>query len=151
MSLTLDKTIQEAFKESDFMKNDILYQVSEPGEEKRYIHPLNNVSSDPSDIEKLRQLITNTVDQRFTPEKVPTSTLLLHLILRQRFEMRGWCSIEECVEVANICCISRIDLLGENGILQFLHDRFGTILYYRGLKDWSACYHQPQHHLGSYH
>ena len=131
---TLDQTIQEAFKETNFMKSDILCPVSESEEKARYIHPLNNVSSDPSDIEKLRQLITNIVNQRFEPERVPTSTLLLHLILRQRFEMRGWCSLKECVEVANICRISREDLLGENGILQFLHDRFGTILYYRGLK-----------------
>ena len=132
--LTLDQSIQEAFKDTNFMKNDILCQISESEEEVRYIHPLNNVSSDPSDIEKLRQLITNTVHQRFTPEQVPTSTLLLHLILRQKFEVRGWCSLEECVEVAKSCHISREDLLGENGILQFLHDRFGTILYYRGLK-----------------
>ena len=132
--LTLDQSIQKEFKDTNFMKNDILCQISESEEGERYIHPLNNVSSDPSDIEKLRQLITNTVHQRFTPEQVPTSTLLLHLILRQKFEVRGWCSIEECVEVAKSCHISREDLLGENGILQFLHDRFGTILYYHGLK-----------------
>ena len=132
--LTLDQSIQEAFKDTNFMKNDILCQIGESEEGPRYIHPLNNVSRDPSDIEKLRQLITNTVHQRFAPEQVPTSTLLLHLILRQKFEVRGWCSLEECVEVAKSCHISREDLLGENGILQFLHDRFGTILYYRGLK-----------------
>ena len=132
--LTLDRSIQEAFKDTNFMKNDILYQVNESEVEKRYIHPLNNVSSDPSDIEKLRLLITAIIHQRFTPVPVPTSTLLLHLILRQKFEVRGWCSLEECVEVAKSCHISRKDLLGENGVLQFLHDRFGTILYYRGLK-----------------
>ena len=132
--LNLDQSIQEAFKDTNFMKNDILCQISMSEERPRYIHPLNNVSSDPSDIEKLRQLITNTVHERFTPEQVPTSTLLLHLFLRQKFEVRGWCSLEECVEVAKSCHISREDLLGENGILQFLHDRFGTILYYRGLK-----------------
>ena len=132
--LTLDQSIQEAFKDTNFMKNDILCQIGESEEGPRYIHPLNNVSSDPSDIEKLRQLITNTIHQRFTPEQVPTSTLLLHLFLRQKFEVRGWCSLKECVEVAKSCHISREDLIGENGILQFLHDRFGTILYYRGLK-----------------
>ena len=42
--LTLDRSIQEAFKDADFMKNDILCPVSKPGEEKRYIHPLDNVS-----------------------------------------------------------------------------------------------------------
>ena len=132
--LTLDQSIQEAFKDTNFMKNDILCQISKSEEGARYIHPLNNVSSDPSDIENLRQLITTIVHKRFKPKKVPTSTLLLHLILRQRFEVRGWCSLEECVEVANICGISEEDLLREDGILQFLHDRFGTILYYRGLK-----------------
>ena len=132
--LTLDQSIQEAFKDTNFMKNDILCQIGESEEGPRYIHPLNNVSSDPSDIEKLRELIMNTVHQRFAPEQVPTSTLLLHLFLRKKFEVRGWCSLEECVEVAKSCHISREDLLGENGILQFLHDRFGTILYYHGLK-----------------
>ena len=133
--LTLDQSIQEAFKDTNFMKEDILCQISKSEEAARYIHPLNNVSEDPSDIEKLRQLITNTVqlDQRFQSEQVPTSTLLLHLILRQKFEVRGWCSLEECVKVAKSCRISRKDLLRENGILQFLHDRFGTILYYRDL------------------
>ena len=133
---TLDQTIQKAFKETDFMKRDILCPVSdsESEEKMRYIHPLNNVSSDSSDIEKLRQLITNIVHQRFKPERVSTSSLLLHLILRQKFERRGWCTLEECVEVANICRISRKHLLRKNGILQFLHDRFGTILYYRDLK-----------------
>ena len=132
--LTLDRSIQEAFKDTNFVKYNILCPISEPEEGARYIHPLNNVSSDPSDIEELRQLITDTVHQRFAPVQVPTSTLLLHLILRQKFEVRGWCSLEECVEVAKSCHISREDLLGQNGILQFLHDRFGTILYYRGLK-----------------
>ena len=132
--LTLDRSIQKAFKDADFMKNDILCPVSKPGEEERYIHPLNNVSGDSSDIEELRRLITTIVRQRFTPVQVPTSTLLLHLILRLRFEVRGWCTVQECVEVANTCGISKKDLLAENGILQYLHDRFGTILHYRGLK-----------------
>ena len=132
--LTLDRSIQEAFKDADFMKNDILCPVSKPGEEERYIHPLNNVSGGSSDIMELRRLITTIVRKRFTPVQVPTSALLLHLILRLRFEARGWCSLEECVEVAKSCGISREDLLQENGILQYLHDRFGTILHYRGLK-----------------
>ena len=132
--LTLDRSIQEAFKDADFMKNDILCPVSKPGEEERYIHPLDNVSGGSGDIMELRRLITTIVRKRFTPVQVPTSALLLHLILRLRFEARGWCSLEECVEVAKSCGISREDLLQENGILQYLHDRFGTILHYRGLK-----------------
>ena len=132
--LTLDCSIQEAFKDADFMKNNILCPVSKPGEEERYIHPLDNVSGGSGDIEELRQIITTIAHKRFKPVQVPTSTLLLHLILRLRYEARGWCTVQECVEVANICGISRKDLLAENGILQYLHDRFGTILHYRGLK-----------------
>ena len=132
--LTLDRSIQEAFKDADFLKNNILCPVSKPGEEERYIHPLDNVSGGSSDIEELRQIITTIAHKRFKPVQVPTSTLLLHLILRLRYEVRGWCTVQECVEVANICGISRKDLLAENGILQYLHDRFGTILHYRGLK-----------------
>ena len=132
--LTLDRSIQEAFKDTDFMKNGILCPVSRPGEEERYIHPLDNVSGGSSDIEELRQIITTIAHKCFNPEQVPTSTLLLHLILRLRYEVRGWCTVQECVEVANICGISEKDLLAENGILQYLHDRFGTILHYRGLK-----------------
>ena len=132
--LTLDRSIQEAFKDADFMKNNILCPVSKPGEEERYIHPLDNVSGGSSDIEELRQIITTIAHKRFKPVQVPTSTLLLHLILRLRYEVRGWCTVHECVEVANICGISEKDLLAENGVLQYLHDRFGTILHYRGLK-----------------
>ena len=132
--LTLDRSIQEAFKDADFMKNNILCPVSKPEEEERYIHPLDNVSGGSSDIEELRKIITTIAHKRFKPVQVPTSTLLLHLILRLRYEVRGWCTVQECVEVANICGISEKDLLAENGILQYLHDRFGTILHYRGLK-----------------
>ena len=46
----------------------------------------------------------------------------------------GWCSREECIKIAASFGISEKDLTKEGGILQYLHDRFGTILYYRGLK-----------------
>ena len=132
--LTLDRSIQQSFQDGYFMKRDVLCSVNKPGEEKRYIHPLNNVSRDSSDIEGLRELITRIVDERFTPQHVPTGALLLHLILHMRFDPSpGWCSLEECVVIAEHCGISREDLLGENGVLQYLHE-YGTILYYGRLK-----------------
>ena len=109
-----------------------LCSVNKPGEEKRYIHPLNNVSTDSSDIEGLRELIARIVDERFTPQQVPTAALLLHLILRMRFDPSpGWCSLEECAEIAESCGIFSNDL---KGVLQYLHDKYGTILYYGRLK-----------------
>ena len=111
--LTLDRSIQQTFQDAYFMTRDVLCSVNKPGEEKRYIHPLNNVSTDSSDIEGLRELITRIVHERFTPQQVPTAALLLHLILRMRFDPSpGWCSLEECVEIAERCGISREDLLG---------------------------------------
>ena len=133
--LTIDRSIQQSFQDDYFMKRDVLCPVNKPGEEKRYIHPLNNVSTDSSDIEGLRKLITRIVHERFAPQQVPTGALLLHLILRMRFDPSpGWCSVEECVVIAKHCGISREDLLGEKGVLQYLHDKYGTILYYRRLK-----------------
>ena len=133
--LALDQSIQESFKEADFMKKDVLCAVSKPGEKRRYIYRLNNISGDPSEIDKLRHLISTIVYDRFTPVMVPTSALLLHLILRMKFgNTRGWCTLEECIEIAKNCGISKEDLLHENGILQYLHDNFGTVLYYRKVK-----------------
>ena len=133
--LTLDRSIEQSFQDNYFMRRDVLCSVNKPGEEKRYIHPLNNVSTDSSDIEGLREVITRIVHERFTPQQVPTGALLLHLILRMRFDPSpGWCSLEECVVIAEHCGISREDLLGEEGVLQYLHDKYGTILYYGRLE-----------------
>ena len=126
--LTLDRSIQQSFQDDYFMRRDVLCSVNKPGEEKRYIHPLNNLSTDSSDIEGLRELITRIVHERFTPQEVPTGALLLHLILRMKFDPSpGWCSLEECAVIAEQCGISRADL---KGVLQYLHDKYGTILYY---------------------
>ena len=128
--LALEQSIQDTF--ANFIKDSVLCPVSKPEEKKRYIHLLDNVSKGSSDIEGLRELIKTVVNDRFKPEPVPTATLLLHLILRMKFDPTpGWCSLEECIEIAKRCGISRNDLLKEDGILQYLHDRFGTILHYR--------------------
>ena len=131
--LVLEESVQKSF--ANFIKDSVLCPVSKPGEKKRYIHLLDNVSRDSSDIKGLRELITTVVHNRFKPEPVPTATLLLHLILRMKFDPTpGWCSLEGCIEIAERCGISREDLTKEGGILQYLHDRFGTILHYRGLE-----------------
>ena len=130
--LTLDRSIQQSFQDDYFMRRDVLCSINKPGEEKRYIHPLNNVSTDSSDIEGLRELITRIVHERFTPQQVPTGALLLHLILRMRFDPSpGWCSLEECAVIAEHCGISRKFL---KGVLQYLHDKYGSILYYGQLE-----------------
>ena len=65
-----------------------------------------SVSEDSSDIKSLRELITTTVHNRFKSEPVPISTMLLHLILRMKFDPTpGWCSLEKCIEIAERCGI----------------------------------------------
>ena len=136
----LEQSIQDTF--SSFIEDDVLCSVSKPEEEPvRYVHPLSNVSKGDSsadsnaDIEDLRERITTIVLDRFKFEPVPTATLLLYLKLRTTFDPTpGWCSLKECVKIAASFGISEEDLTKEGGILQYLHDRFGTILYYRGLK-----------------
>ena len=130
--LTLEQSIRDNF--ANFIEDSVLCSsVNKLG--KKYIYLLDNVSGDSTEIEGLRELITTVVHDRFKPEPVPTATLLLHLILRLKFDPTpGWCSLEECINIAERCGISREDLTKEGGILQYLHDRFGTILHYRGLK-----------------
>ena len=136
----LEQSVQDAC--SSFIKDDVLCSVSKPEEETvRYVHPLSNVSKGDSsadsntDIKDLRERITTIVHDRFEPEPVPTATLLLYLKLRTTFDPTpGWCSLKECLKIAASFGISEEDLTKEGGILQYLHDRFGTILYYRGLK-----------------
>ena len=134
----LEQSIQDTF--GSFIKESVLCSVSKPGEEPvRYIHPLSNVRKEGSsadsnaDIEDLRERITTIVHDRFKHEPVPTATLLLYLKLRTTYDPTpGWCSLEECVKIAASFGISREDLTKEGGILQYLHDRFGTILHYQG-------------------
>ena len=125
----LEKSVQDSF--ANFIRKDVLLRVDN-GPPVRYIHTLNNVSGDSSEIVTLRKLITDTVDSKqFKQKPVPTSTLILHLILRNKFSKKGWCWLKECVEIAEVCDITEDDLTEEGGILQYLHDSFGTILYYQ--------------------
>ena len=132
----LEQSIRDTFR--SFTKESVLCSVSKQVPT-RYIHPVSNVrkegSSDDSndDIEDLRERITTIVHDRFKHEPVPTATLLLYLKLRTTYDPTpGWCSLEDCVKIAASFGISEDDLTEEGGILQYLHDRFGTILYYQG-------------------
>ena len=95
--LTLEQSIRDNF--ANFIEDSVLCSsVNKLGENKKYIYLLNNVSGDSTEIEGLRELIKTVVHDRFKPEAVPTATLLLHLILRLKFNPTpGWCSLEECI------------------------------------------------------
>ena len=124
----LEESVRNSF--ATFIRNGVLLQVNNESPEK-YIHQVNNVSG-VSDIVSLRKLISNSVHRRFKSKPVLTTTLLLHLILRNKFGEKGWCWLNpDCVEIAKVLGIEE-DLTEKDGVLQYLHDRFGTILYYQG-------------------
>ena len=125
--LTKANSVQALF---DNYRDTSLVPVSKEGGKWRFIYFLNNVSGDSSDIDELRVLIKKTVERRFLEVEIDTPYLLLHLFLRMKYEKRGWCKLEDCKEVAKSCGISGDDLFEA---LKYLHDRFGTVLYYRDL------------------
>ena len=126
--LTLNTSIRKAME--SFIDKDILFAVNDQKQD--YIATLDNMTDDQGDIEELRRVILNVIESRFEPEPIPTAWLVLHLLLRTRYEKEpGWCSVEECVKVASACGIKKEDLLGEDGILRYIHKHYGTLLYYR--------------------
>jgi len=137
--LMLDNSVQEALK--SFIEKDILFPANV--QEGKYIVALNNMSEDQGDIEELRRVILTIIKTRLQQEPIPTAWLLIHLLLRIKFEEDpGWCSVEECVKVAAACGIEGKELLGENGILCYIHKHYGTLLYYPkvpGLRDRVIC------------
>lgn len=125
--LTLDKYIQEAFKA--FTEKDILFPVDAKAQ--KYIATLDNMSDDQSDVNKLREVIQTIIDTRLKPKPMPTGWLLLHLLLRLKYEKEpGWCTLEECGKIAKACGLKEEELSGEDGILRAIHINFGTLLYY---------------------
>ena len=125
--LTLDRSVQKAMK--SFIDNDILFPAN--AQEGKYIATLDNMSEDQGDIEELRRVILDIIQTRFQPEPIPTASALLHLLLRAKYEREpGWCTVEECVMLAMACGIEKEDLLGEDGILCYIHKHYATLLYY---------------------
>ena len=137
--ITLEKSVQEALK--SFVEKDILFPADV--QEGKYITTLDNMSEDQGDIEELRRVILTIIQTRFQPEPIPTAWLLLHLLLRAKYEREpGWCTVEECVKVAVACSIKEGELLEEDGILRYIHKHYGTLLYYPkvpGLCDRVIC------------
>ena len=125
--LTFDQSVQEALK--SFIEKDIVFPANV--QEGKYIATLNNMSEDQGDIEELRRVILTIIETRFQPEPIPTAWVMLHLLLHAKYEKEpGWCFVEECVKLARACDITEEELLGEDGILRYIHKHYGTLLYY---------------------
>ena len=131
--LDLDRAVQSAFRV--FIDENIVIPVGVEGDLIKYIETLDNASSDQSDIERLRTLILRIIDERFRFRHdqevgVPTGWMLLHLILRDKYQEKGWCTMAECIATAASCGITENEL---PLVLKYTHKNYGTILYYPGV------------------
>ena len=124
--LSLDRAVQSAFKV--FIDENIVCPVED--ELTEYIVTLDNTSNDQGDIESLRTLILRIVNEQFRYDQkdgVPTGWMLLHLILRHKYQEKGWCTMAECIATAASCGITENEL---PLVLKYIHKNYGTILYY---------------------
>ena len=134
--LDLDEAVQRAFKV--FIDENIVCPVEDKLTE--YIVTLDNTSNDQGDIERLRTLILTIINEEISKDQedgVPTGWMLLHLILRHKYQEKGWCTMAECIATAASCGITENEL---PLVLKYIHKNYGTILYYPDvLKDIVIC------------
>ena len=126
--LDLDRAVQSAFKV--FIDENIVCPVEVKEEAEKYIVTLDNTSNDQGDIESLRTLILTIINEEFYHDQedgVPTGWMLLHLILRDKYQEKGWCTMAECIATAASCGITENEL---PLVLKYIHKNYGTILYY---------------------
>ena len=110
-----------------------------PMEGKMFI-PINNYSGNEEEIRQLQAFLKRVVDDRFAPVELPSSWLLFHLVLRHRYENSpGICKLAECRALAKGCGLDEKDV---PQVLQYIHQRLGTILFYEeveGLNELVIC------------
>ena len=122
-----EKELKEMIQSTEFLKKDVVKSFFRHGS-RSLIFPLNNIGGSSDEIAELRASIAQVVEQAFDPQPIPTLWLLFHLVLRSEYEKNpGYCTVEQCKQVAKSCGISTDIVLD---ILKFMHKRFGTILYY---------------------
>ena len=133
----LDLQLQGTFKH--FIDNGLLCSTDTGNEEESYIATLNNMTDDQEDIDRLRNLILEVVDIQFRKcqeQGIPTGWLLLHLLLRDKYQDQGWCSMADCIATAKLCGIKEEDV---PEVLDSTHKNYGTLLYYPSVIDYVIC------------
>ena len=123
---SFERKVLNALKETEFHKKDVIKSFQAFGEE-RIVFPLDNMTGSQAEIKQLQGII-NEVAEHFQHRPLPTSWLLFHLALRYQFEKKpGYCTMEECKQLAARCGINEKDV---PRILSYFHKNFGTILYF---------------------
>ena len=102
--------------------------------------PLDNATASEEEMEDIQTFLLKVMKDRFPPVPLPLTWAAFHLILRYRYEQSpGVCTLAECINLAVSCGIRRDDVIT---VLNYFHDKLGTILYYEeveSLKEYVIC------------
>ena len=136
----IENEIKTTLKSTSFYRDDLLrYFYYGSAQQPHLIFPLDNQNGDKEEINSLRKELTQMIDKTFDSEPLPTSWGIFHLVLRSNAK-NGFCSLNEAITRAKYCGIHDEEKVPR--ILEFFHDRFGTIFYFgdvESLKDLVFC------------
>ena len=137
----IEKEIKDSLRGKAFFEKDILAQYHCLVKKVRsLLYTLDNMNGNEEEISTLREILTNIIKEKFPSESLPTSWGLFHLMLRHKYEEKGFCSLEESIELGIACGLMEKEEVIK--ALHFLHSRFGTVLYYddvESLKSMVIC------------
>ena len=110
-----------------------MVQFAETSEQ--MIFTVNNYSKSHDDFKKIRTKVQKTVIEEYFEEftvKCPTSWLVLSLILREKYQSSRVLHIDDCLDIARQCGISKSKEIKD--ALFFIHSRLGLIRYYHSVE-----------------
>ena len=134
---SMEEVMHKAMEGTDFLKSDMIQTFDVEGK-KRIVYPLDNMTGTKAEIKRLQKIISD-ITKRFKQKPIPTSWLLFHLAMRYLYEEPGFCTMEQCVQLAARCGIKEKEV---PHILSYFHNNFGTILHFPSvpcLKDIVIC------------
>ena len=120
-------SLKKQFQSTSFFQQQFL--VLPKNEECPYwFQPMDNITCSEQELERIQDFLFSIMQDHFTPVFLPLTWAVFHLILRDKYEKYiGVCTMEECMNLAEDCCIPAEHVLI---VLEFLHYNLGTILYY---------------------
>ena len=134
------KEIEKSLRGKAFFKDTLAQHYCPVKKFWSLLYTLDNMNGSEEEISTLREILTNIIKKKFPSESLPTSWGLFHLMLRHKYEEKGFCSLEESIELGIACGLMEKEEVIK--ALHFLHSRFGTVLYYddvESLKSMVIC------------
>ena len=128
----IEKEIEESLRGKAFFKDTLAKYHCLMKKVWSLLYTLDNMNGSEEEISTLREILTEIIKKKFPSESLPTSWGLFHLMLRHKYEKKGFCSLEESIELGITCGLMKKEEVIK--ALHFLHSRFGTVLYYDDVK-----------------